>query len=64
MQTITATTPPDPEHDRLKAEEQRKVNALFAQMNPIQRMNTLAWMMGLLATRQVTTTHVLMEEHK
>jgi len=51
MQTITPTTPPDPEQERLKAEEQRKVNALFAQMNPIQRMNTLAWMMGLLAAR-------------
>lgn len=52
MQTTpTPTTPPEPEQERLKTEEQCKVNELIAQMNPIQRMNTLAWMMGLLAAR-------------
>lgn len=50
MQT-TPTTTPDAEPERQKAEEQRKVNELFAQMSPIQRMNTLAWMMGMLAAR-------------
>jgi hypothetical protein len=51
MQTTPTPTPPEPKQEPLKTEEQRKVNELFAQMNPVQRMNTLAWMMGLLAAR-------------
>ncbi len=50
MQT-TPTTPPEDEQQRLKTEEQRKVDELFAQMTPAQRLNTLAWMMGLLAAK-------------
>ena len=44
-------TPNQPDLDPDMTAEQRKVDELFAQMDPVQRALTLAYMQGVLTSR-------------